>query len=157
MALIEQDMITVGTSVQPILDMSEPAAGRLMKMMAEKELAGYGLRVFVAGGGCSGLQYGMTFDNESREGDTAFAAYGLQVMIDPVSYRYLKGATIDYVDSLMGGGFKIENPNAASSCGCGTSFRPADDGADDEEDDYQAPQSGGGCGSGGGGGGCGCG
>jgi iron-sulfur cluster assembly accessory protein len=142
MAVIEQDAITVGpVPTQPILDMSQSAAERLLKMMQEKELADHALRVFVAGGGCSGLQYGMTFDT----------SFGLPVMIDPVSYRYLKGASIDYVDSLMGGGFKIENPNAVSSCGCGTSFRPNED-AGDDEDDYDAPSSGGGCGSG-----CGCG
>lgn len=153
MTVIGQDTITIGTpATTPILDMSEGAASRLLKMMEEKELTGYGLRVFVAGGGCSGLQYGMTFDNESREGDTEFTAYNLRVLVDPVSYRYLKGASIDYVDSLMGGGFKIENPNAVSACGCGSSFRPASDAGDEDEDDY-APSSGGGCGSGG----CGCG
>ncbi|NJM08978.1 iron-sulfur cluster assembly accessory protein, partial [Candidatus Gracilibacteria bacterium] len=108
---------------------------------AGKELDGYGLRVFVAGGGCSGMQYGMTFDDEIREGDSEFVAHDLRIVIDPVSATYLTGASIDYIDSLMGGGFKIDNPNAASSCGCGHSFRSREDGSD------EAPASGGGCGS----------
>jgi iron-sulfur cluster assembly accessory protein len=158
MTVIDQGAIGIGAPSMPVLSMSEPAASRLTAMMEEKALAGYGLRVFVAGGGCSGLQYGMTFDNESRDGDTAFQAHGLQIMIDPISYRYLKGATIDYVDSLMGGGFKIENPNAVSGCGCGSSFRPKDDeAAYEDEDEYgYGASAGGSCGTGGGGG-CGCG
>lgn len=123
---------------QPMLNVSETASSRLVAMMREKELDGYALRVFVAGGGCSGMQYGMTFDDETREGDSEFSTGGLRVLVDPISASYLMGASIDYVDSLMGGGFKIDNPNAVSSCGCGHSFRTADD---------EAPASGGGCGS----------
>lgn len=125
---------------QPMLNVSETAASRLLTMMREKQLDGYALRVFVAGGGCSGLQYGMTFDDETREGDSEFNASGLRVLVDPISAGYLMGASIDYVDSLMGGGFKIDNPNAVSSCGCGHSFRTASGGE-------EAPASGGGCGS----------
>ncbi len=128
------------TPPQPMLNVSETAASRLLTMMREKQLDGYALRVFVAGGGCSGLQYGMTFDDETREGDSEFNASGLRVLVDPISAGYLMGASIDYVDSLMGGGFKIDNPNAVSSCGCGHSFRTASGGED-------APASGGGCGS----------
>lgn len=124
----------------PMLNVSETAASRLLTMMREKQLDGYALRVFVAGGGCSGLQYGMTFDDETREGDSEFNASGLRVLVDPISAGYLMGASIDYVDSLMGGGFKIDNPNAVSSCGCGHSFRTASGGE-------EAPASGGGCGS----------
>lgn len=139
MAVIEQDVTTFPTTTEPLLSVTEIAATRLAKMMQEKELEGYALRVFVAGGGCSGLQYGMTFDDEVREGDNDFNAHGLRVLVDPVSARYLQGASIDFVDSLMGGGFKIDNPNAASGCGCGHSFRAKDDG------DEEAPASGGGC------------
>lgn len=127
-------------SPSPMLNVSETAASRLLTMMREKQLDGYALRVFVAGGGCSGLQYGMTFDDETREGDSEFNASGLRVLVDPISAGYLMGASIDYVDSLMGGGFKIDNPNAVSSCGCGHSFRTASGGE-------EAPASGGGCGS----------
>lgn len=141
MATIEQDLIRLQPAPQPMLLVSETASDRLLAMMREKELDGYALRVFVAGGGCSGLQYGMTFDDELREGDNEFHAGGLRVVVDPISAGYLMGASIDFVDSLMGGGFKIDNPNAVSSCGCGHSFRTADAGADDD-----AP-AGGGCGT----------
>ncbi len=132
MATIEQDMIREQASIAPLLTISETAAQRLLAMMREKELEGYSLRVFVAGGGCSGLQYGMTFDNEIREDEHTLAAYGLSMIIDPVSARYITGASIDYVDNIMGGGFKIDNPNAVASCGCGHSFR-TDEGADDAD------------------------
>ena len=135
MAVIEQDLMRIPlTSVMPVIDVREPAAKRLSAMMQEKELNGYALRVFVSGGGCSGLQYGMTFDNELREGDDEFNASGLRVIIDPVSAGYLRGASIDFSDNLLGGGFKIDNPNAVSSCGCGHSFRTNDEGDEDDDD-----------------------
>jgi iron-sulfur cluster assembly accessory protein len=139
MATMEHTLIEL-TPVMPMLSVSETASSRLLAMMSEKQLDNYALRVFVAGGGCSGMQYGMTFDDESREGDNEFVAGGLRVLVDPISASYLMGASIDYVDSLMGGGFKIDNPNAVSSCGCGHSFRTASGGED------EAP-AGGGCGS----------
>ncbi|NJN17872.1 MAG: iron-sulfur cluster insertion protein ErpA [Oscillochloris sp.] len=125
----------------PVL-VSDTASSRLLAMMQEKELDGYALRVFVAGGGCSGMQYGMTFDDEMREGDFEFIANGLRILLDPISSQYLLGSSIDFVDSLMGGGFKIDNPNAVSSCGCGHSFRTAGGGDEDA-----APAGGGGCGT----------
>lgn len=128
-----------------LVTISPAAAMKLQGLMQEKQLDGYSLRVFVAGGGCSGLQYGMTFDNEAHPGDTEFESSGLAVRVDAMSAKYMEGASIDYVDSLMGGGFKIDNPNAVSSCGCGSSFRPKDE-------DAGAEASSGGCGSG-----CGCG
>lgn len=138
MATMEQSLIEL-TSAPPMLTVSDLAANRLLTMMREKQLDGYSLRVFVSGGGCSGMQYGMTFDDETREGDAEFNASGLRVLVDPISANYLVGASIDYVDSLMGGGFKIDNPNAVSSCGCGHSFRTASGG--------QSGGGGGGCGS----------
>jgi iron-sulfur cluster assembly accessory protein len=138
MATMEHTLIEL-QSVQPMLLVSETASSRLLAMMREKQLENYALRVFVSGGGCSGMQYGMTFDDETREGDNEFTAAGLRVVVDPISASYLMGASIDYVDSLMGGGFKIDNPNAVSSCGCGHSFRTASDGGEEA--------SGGGCGS----------
>jgi iron-sulfur cluster assembly accessory protein len=138
MTTMEHSLIEL-TPVMPMMAVSEAASTRLVAMMREKELDGYALRVFVAGGGCSGMQYGMTFDDEAREGDAEFFAGGLRVIIDPISAGYLQGSSIDYIDSLMGGGFKIDNPNAVSACGCGHSFRAADGG--------EAPASGGGCGS----------
>ncbi|HEV2235643.1 MAG TPA: iron-sulfur cluster assembly accessory protein, partial [Ktedonobacterales bacterium] len=84
------------------------------------------LRVFVAGGGCSGLQYGMTLD-ERQEGDTVVELGGVRVVVDEMSAQYLAGSEIDYVDSLMGAGFTVNNPNAVSTCGCGHSFKTAGD------------------------------
>ncbi|MEI7645228.1 MAG: iron-sulfur cluster assembly accessory protein [Chloroflexales bacterium] len=131
MAMIDQDLIRLQPAMpQPMILVSESASDRLLAMMREKELDGYALRVFVSGGGCSGMQYGMTFDDELRDGDGEFHAGALRVVVDPISASYLTGASIDFTDSIMGGGFKIENPNAVSSCGCGHSFRTASNGED---------------------------
>jgi iron-sulfur cluster assembly protein len=90
--------------------------------------------VFVAGGGCSGLSYGMAFESNIQEYDTVVeVGDGVRVVIDDTSLMYLQGATIDYVDSLMGGGFRIDNPNAVSTCGCGHSFRTSNSGDTDED------------------------
>ena len=82
----------------------------------------YGLRVAVSGGGCSGFQYGLDFEQESRPTDTVFEVNGLRVFVDPVSARYLEGVTIDYVFGMNGAGFKFNNPKATGTCGCGSSF-----------------------------------
>lgn len=112
------------------ITITQTAAAKLREVMQSKKLDDAGLRVFVSGGGCSGLQYGMAFETQGGEADDmVFEAHGLQVYLDAISLPYLQGANIDYVDSLMGGGFKIENPNAQSSCGCGSSFKPAGEGA----------------------------
>jgi iron-sulfur cluster assembly accessory protein len=99
------------------------AADKIRSLLSERNLTDHGLRVFVAGGGCSGMQYGMAIEHEAGEFDTTIESSGVRVFVDPTSLMYLSGATIDYVDSLMGGGFRIENPNAVSTCGCGHSFR----------------------------------
>jgi iron-sulfur cluster assembly protein len=91
--------------------------------LAERNLTEHGLRVFVAGGGCSGMQYGMAIEKDAGEFDTVLDTSGVKVFVDPTSMMYLAGATVDYVDNLMGGGFRIDNPNAVSTCGCGHSFR----------------------------------
>ena len=118
------------------------AANTIRNLLVSKNVPDHGLREFVAGGGCSGLQYGMALEAEPRPYDNIIEKDGIRVFVDPTSMMYLNGATIDYEDSLMGGGFKIDNPNAAQSCGCGTSFK-SKDGASPE---------GASCGSG-----CGCG
>lgn len=138
-------MATIPAVETQLINITPSAVEKLRGLMQEKQLLNHSLRVFVAGGGCSGLQYGMTFDDQTHPGDTEFEANGLPVRVDAMSAKYMGGAQIDYVDSLMGGGFKIDNPNAVSSCGCGSSFRP-------KEEDASAASSGGGCGSG-----CGCG
>ncbi len=128
----------------PMVHVTESAANVVRNLLEEKNIPSHALRVFVAGGGCSGMQYGMAFEPEPRAGDTVVEVEGVKVLIDPQSATYLTGAQIDYVDSLMGGGFRIDNPSAVSSCGCGHSFRPA--GA--ESANRAAPaRGGGGCGS----------
>jgi iron-sulfur cluster assembly accessory protein len=106
-----------------MITLSPAAADKLHGIMQEKNISGYALRVFVSGGGCSGLSYGMTFAEGAELGDQTFEVNGVQVVVDPGSIQYLDGAEIDYIDSLMGGGFRIENPNAVQSCACGSSFR----------------------------------
>jgi iron-sulfur cluster assembly protein len=150
MAVIEQDAIRLHSipAVMPVLSITQTAANRLQSMMREKELQGYGLRVFVSGGGCSGMQYGMTFDDEVRDGDTAWEAYGLRMIVDPISANYLRGASIDFqMDNMLAGAFKIDNPNAVASCGCGHSFRAKDQAASDEYEGYDEGYAGGGCGA----------
>jgi iron-sulfur cluster assembly protein len=106
-----------------MINLTPAAADKLQNIMAEKGLSNHALRVFVSGGGCSGLSYGMTFAEGADIGDQTFDMNGVQVVVDPGSIMYLDGAEIDYIDSLMGGGFRIENPNAVQSCACGSSFR----------------------------------
>jgi iron-sulfur cluster assembly protein len=98
------------------------AVQRLQAVMAGEQKTGYGLRLSVVGGGCSGLSYQMTFDNQAREFDKVFTSNGLTIYCDLKSWLYLKGVEIDYSDDILNGGFKINNPNAARTCGCGTSF-----------------------------------
>ncbi len=85
-----------------------------------------GLRVSVRGGGCSGFQYALAFD-EQRDGDTVFEDHGLRLLVDTASLPYVRGSIVDYVESLQGAGFKVENPNVIAACGCGSSFRVAEE------------------------------
>lgn len=110
----------------PVLVVTPPAVAKIKQLLMEKNIPDYALRVFVAGGGCSGLQYGMAFEGNVQEFDTTLEIDGVKMVIDPTSLLYVRGAMIDFVDSLMGGGFRIDNPNAVSTCGCGTSFRTKD-------------------------------
>jgi iron-sulfur cluster assembly protein len=102
--------------------LTEKAAKKLVELMAAEQKQGYGLRVQVVPGGCSGFSYGLDFDNKANKDDTVLDRHGVKVYIDAESMSQLTGATIDYVDGLQGSGFKVENPNAHSSCGCGKSF-----------------------------------
>lgn len=104
-----------------VISLTESAAGQIKSMLASPENAGKNLRVYVEGGGCSGLQYGMVFD-EKRADDLSAEFFGVAVLVDPFSANYLRGSVIDFSDALTGGGFKISNPNARQSCGCGKSF-----------------------------------
>lgn len=105
------------------ISLTEAAAEMVRNLLVQKNVPDYGLRIFVSGGGCSGMQYGMALESEARTWDHVVETDGVKVFIDPTSMMYLSGATVDYEDSLMGGGFRIENPNAVSSCGCGHSFK----------------------------------
>lgn len=109
------------------ISMTASAADKVRELLKQENDPALGLRIFVAGGGCSGLQYGMTLDEE-QEGDTSIQMHGFNVLVDEMSYGYISGSEVDYVDSLMGAGFTVNNPNAVSSCGCGHSFKTADDG-----------------------------
>jgi len=104
---------------------TEAAALQIKDMMKEHEEENAFLRVGVKGGGCSGLSYGMGFDHEVSEKDTQFEQQGIQVLVDSESLDIMNGTIIDFKQSLMGGGFTIDNPNAIASCGCGSSFRTA--------------------------------
>jgi iron-sulfur cluster assembly protein len=123
MTLIDIDPLQTETSE---LSLTPAAAERVRRILQERNAPDHALRVFISGGGCSGQQYGMALEAEPQPTDTRLTFEGLHVVIDPLSLEYLRGATIDYVDDLMGGGFRIENPNAVSSCGCGHSFRTRD-------------------------------
>lgn len=118
------------------ITLTSAAADAVRGLLKERELEGHALRVFVAGGGCSGYQYGMALEGDPRETDIVMEQHGVQVVVDEVSIQYLKGAHIDYVNEVMGSGFKIENPNATSACGCGNSFRT--DGEDAPEHAHSA-------------------
>lgn len=125
MSILDQEQQT--TTETDIVTVTPPAAGKIVELLNERGIEDHALRVFVAGGGCSGLQYGMSFENNIQEYDVVMNIDGGgRIVVDPTSLMYVRGATIDFVDSLMGAGFRIDNPNAVSSCGCGSSFRTED-------------------------------
>jgi iron-sulfur cluster assembly protein len=105
------------------ITLTSAAAQAVRELLEKRNLEGYALRVFVSGGGCSGFQYGMALEGNIRENDLVSEQHGVRVVVDEISVNYLAGATVDYVDEIMGSGFKIENPNAVTTCGCGSSFR----------------------------------
>ena len=123
--MIEQNQQSVVET--SIINMTPAAADKVRELLAQENDPSLALRVFVAGGGCSGLQYGMTLDEE-QEGDTVIPISEFNILVDEMSVGYIDGSEIDYVDSLMGAGFTVNNPNAVSSCGCGHSFKTASGG-----------------------------
>ena len=104
------------------LDFTDSAADKVKELIDEEKNPELKLRVFVQGGGCSGFQYGFTFDEDRQDDDTAVEKNGVTLLIDPMSFQYLMGAKIDYKEDLEGARFIINNPNAATTCGCGSSF-----------------------------------
>lgn len=110
-----------------MLTITAEATEKLKDIMAEKNRQDASLRIYIASGGCSGFSYGMAFDSEIAEDDRVIEQNGIKIVVDPLSSNYLDGAQVDYVESLMGGGFTVNNPNAVSTCGCGQSFKTAKD------------------------------
>jgi len=108
-------------TAENLVNLTAPAAAELKHLLTQPENAGKYLRLYVEQGGCSGMQYGMVFD-EKRDGDTISGHEGVSVLVDAFSAKYLQGVNVDFSDALAGGGFKITNPNARQSCGCGKSF-----------------------------------
>ena len=110
------------TEMPAPLTFSDSAVAKIKSLIDEEGNPDLKLRVFVTGGGCSGFQYGFTFDESTNEDDTAMVKNGVTLLIDPMSYQYLVGAEIDFQDGLEGAQFVIKNPNAQTTCGCGSSF-----------------------------------
>ena len=105
----------------PVVSVTQNAAEEIKSLLTQPENTAKHLRVFVEQGGCSGMQYSMTFD-EQRSDDLVSSQYGVTILVDPFSAKYIQGAVVDFSDAMSGGGFKITNPNARQSCGCGKSF-----------------------------------
>src|SRR3979490_1772191 len=106
-----------------MINVSETAGAKINKCLSHVDQACSGLRVFVQGGGCSGFQYGLMIEESGQgAGDMVFESHGVKLFVDPISVRYLSGAEVDFVDTITGGGFTIKNPQATSTCGCGSSF-----------------------------------
>lgn len=107
-----------------MIELTESARTKIKELLLEENNPNIKLRTFVQGGGCSGFQYGFTFDEECNEDDFVVSEDGIELLIDSMSAQYLQGATIDYKEELMGSSFSINNPNAQTTCGCGSSFSP---------------------------------
>ena len=115
-------MNAIEPSIPDPLVFTDAAAAKVKELIDEEDNAQLKLRVFVSGGGCSGFQYGFTFDEQEQEGDTVVVKNDVTLLVDPMSYQYLIGAEIDYKEDLSGAQFVIRNPNATTTCGCGSSF-----------------------------------
>ena len=115
-------MSTAETFTPNALNVTSRAVGKVRELIAEEGNPDLKLRVYITGGGCSGFQYGFSFDEERAEDDTSVDEGGITVLVDPMSYQYLAGAEVDYTEGLEGSRFVVNNPNAATTCGCGASF-----------------------------------
>ncbi|MDM8548285.1 iron-sulfur cluster insertion protein ErpA [Candidatus Venteria ishoeyi] len=115
-------MSEVETEIPQPLIFTDNAATKVQELINEEEQENLMLRVFVQGGGCSGFQYGFTFEENLQDGDTVVENLGVKLLVDPMSFQYLVGAEIDYTEGLEGSQFVIRNPNATTTCGCGSSF-----------------------------------
>lgn len=115
-------MNDISASAEPALRISDAALGRVRELIAEEGNPALKLRVFIEGGGCSGFQYGFSFDDARADDDYVLDRGGVEFLVDPLSMQYLEGAEVDYVEELSGAQFVIHNPNAKTTCGCGSSF-----------------------------------
>jgi iron-sulfur cluster assembly accessory protein len=111
---------------QELVVLSDAAAGKLRELVEQEQNPAIGLRVYVYSGGCSGFRYGMMLEDQPSAEDLTVETKGIKVYVDRGSTQYLEGSEIDYLDTLMGAGFTVNNPNAVSGCGCGSSFRTAE-------------------------------
>lgn len=114
-----------------MVNITESTVEKIKELLLEENDPNLKLRIFVQGGGCSGMSYGFTFDGEQNEDDFTIEKDGVTMLVDSMSLQYLQNATIDYKENLMGAGFSIDNPQAETSCGCGSSFSVADNFYDD--------------------------
>ncbi len=115
------------------LTVTETAALKAAELLQTNKQASSAIRIYVKSGGCSGYSYGMAIDDKTLEGDRVFEDRGVRLVVDAMSWPLLRGAQVDYVENLMGGGFNVNNPNATSACGCGHSFRTDGKAAPDSE------------------------
>ena len=117
-------MSTLAVEIQDEADIvfSDSAATRVAQLIKEEKNPALRLRVYITGGGCSGFSYGFTFDENLKEGDSGVNKQGVELVIDPMSYQYLMGSTVDYLEDLQCARFVVTNPNAKTTCGCGSSF-----------------------------------
>ena len=134
-----QKVATVETREQAVVTLTERAAGKIKALMAQEPVGeAEVLRVAIQGGGCSGFEYALGFDRGAQTGDHELQFHGVKVVVDPFSAPYLQGSTIDFLEGLQESGFKIDNPNVVSACGCGSSFQVAEG---------EAPDAAAGCGT----------
>ena len=117
-----QNPVIGGNAAPPPIVFTDAAASKVGELIREEDNPNLMLRVFISGGGCSGFQYGFTFDETVEEGDSQVENQGVKLIVDPMSVQYLMGAEIDYKEDLQGAQFIIRNPNAQTTCGCGSSF-----------------------------------
>lgn len=121
-ATFRVEVMNAEAVVESHLEFTSAAAAKVSELIKDEGNPGLMLRVYIQGGGCSGFQYGFTFDENVQDGDTEVTKDGVKLLIDPMSMQYLMGAEIDYTEGLQGAQFVIRNPNASTTCGCGSSF-----------------------------------
>lgn len=119
---MQNETPVIGSMARPPVIFTDAAAKKVNELIKDEDNPELKLRVFISGGGCSGFQYGFTFDEKIEEGDSRIDNQGVTLVIDPMSVQYLMGAEIDYKEDLQGAQFVIRNPNASTTCGCGSSF-----------------------------------